>query len=85
VELFESAGLSDVRILAIDVPTAFKDFDDYWAPFLGGQGPAPGYCMSLSEERRAALRERIKSTLSIAADGSIRLIARAWAVRGIVE
>jgi hypothetical protein len=85
VELFESAGLRDVRILAIDVPTAFKDFDDYWAPFLGGQAPAPGYCMSLSEERRAALRERIRSMLSIEADGSIRLIARAWAIRGIVE
>ena len=85
VELFESAGLRDVRILAIDVPTAFKDFDDYWAPFLGGQAPAPGYCMSLSEERRAALRERIRSMLPIEADGSIRLIARAWAVRGVVE
>src|SRR5207253_393238 len=61
VELFESAGVTDVRVLAIDVPTVFKDFDDYWSPFLGGQAPAPGYCMSLSEERRAALRERIPS------------------------
>ncbi|MGQ0543721.1 MAG: hypothetical protein ACT4P3_00095 [Betaproteobacteria bacterium] len=60
----------------------FRDFDDFWTPFLGGQGPAPGYCMSLSEERRAALRERIRAALPIAADGSIPLIARAWAVRG---
>jgi SAM-dependent methyltransferase len=85
VELFESAGLSQVRVMAIDVPTVFKDFDDYWTPFVGGQGPAPGYCMSLSEERRAALRERIKATLPIKPDGSIHLIARAWAVRGQVE
>jgi hypothetical protein len=85
VELFEGAGLRDVRVLAIDAPTVFKDFDDYWAPFLGGQAPAPGYCMSLSEERRAALRERIRSMLPIEIDGSIRLIARAWAVRGVVE
>jgi len=85
VELFEGAGLQDVRVLAIDVPTVFKDFDDYWSPFLGGQAPAPGYCMSLSEERRAALRERVRSTLPIQADGSIRLIARAWAVRGVAE
>jgi hypothetical protein len=85
VELFEGNGLRDVRVLAIDVPTVFKDFDDYWAPFLGGQAPAPGYCMSLSEERRAALRERIRSMLPIEIDGSIRLIARAWAVRGVVE
>ncbi|HYS18063.1 MAG TPA: methyltransferase domain-containing protein [Candidatus Binatia bacterium] len=85
VELFESAGLTNVRVLAIDVPTVFKDFDDYWSPFLGGQAPAPGYCMSLSEERRAALRERIRSTMPSHPDGSIHLIARAWAVRGLVE
>jgi SAM-dependent methyltransferase len=83
VELFEGAGLKDVRILAIDVPTVFKDFDDYWSPFLAGRAPAPAYCMSLSEERRAALRERLRSTVPIQPDGSIRLIARAWAVRGV--
>jgi hypothetical protein len=84
VELFEAAGLAQVRVMAIDVPTVFKDFDDYWKPFLGGQAPAPGYCMSLSEERRAALRERIRATMAIKPDGSIHLIARAWAVRGLV-
>jgi hypothetical protein len=67
----------------IDILTAFRDFDDYWSPFLGGQGPAPGYTMSRSEEQRNALRERIRATLPIAADGSIQLIARAWAVRGV--
>ena len=45
------------------MPTVFRDFDDYWSPFLGGQGPAPGYCVSLPEERRAALRERLRATL----------------------
>jgi hypothetical protein len=38
--------------------------------------------MSLTEEGRAALRERIRSRLPIRHDGSIALIARAWAVRG---
>ncbi|PYN78689.1 MAG: SAM-dependent methyltransferase [Candidatus Rokuibacteriota bacterium] len=85
VELFESAGLTEVRVLAIDVPTIFRDFDDYWLPFLGGQAPAPGYCMSLTDERRATLRERIRSTLPTRPDGSIHLIARAWAVRGIAD
>ncbi len=80
--LFEGAGLREVEVRPIDVPTHFRDFDDYWSPFLGGQGPAPGYAMSLSEERRGELRERIRSTLPIAVDGSIHLIARAWAVRG---
>ncbi len=83
-ELFKGTGLGGVATRAVDVRTIFNDFDDYWSPFLGGQAPAPGYCMSLSEERRAALRERIRAHLPIQADGSIRLIARAWAVRGVV-
>jgi SAM-dependent methyltransferase len=83
-ELFQGAGLAEVDTRAIDVPTVFKDFDDYWSPFLGGQAPAPGYCMSLPDDRRAALRERIRAALPTEADGSIRLIARAWAVRGTV-
>jgi SAM-dependent methyltransferase len=80
--LFAGAGVEDVAVRSIDVPTVFRDFDDYWSPFLGGQAPAPSYAMSLSEERRAALREHIRAALPTAEDGSIHLIARAWAVRG---
>jgi SAM-dependent methyltransferase len=82
-QLFESAGLQHVEVHPIEIPTVFRDFDDYWSPFLGGQGPAPSYAVSLSEERRAALRERIRAGLPFASDGSIPLVARAWAVRGI--
>lgn len=74
--------MSEVEVRPIDVATDFRDFDDYWSPFLGRQGPAPGYAMSLSEEHRAELRERIRCELPIAKDGSIHLIARAWAVQG---
>jgi len=80
--LFTKAGLSGVSTRAIDVPTHFRDFDDCWSPFLGGQGPAPAYVMSLPEERRRALREALRAALPIAPDGSIPLVARAWAVRG---
>jgi SAM-dependent methyltransferase len=79
---FRAAGLCAVEARPIVVPTRFRDFDDLWAPFLGGQGPAPAYAVSLSEERRAALRERLRGALAAAGDGSIRLAARAWAVRG---
>lgn len=81
--LFRGAGLDDVVVRAIDIPTVFRDFDDYWTPFLGGQGSAPGYAMSLNENRRAALRERIRSRLPFARDGSIPLTARAWTARGV--
>ena len=80
--LFSGAGLEEVETRAIDVPTVFADFDDYWSPFEGGQGPAPGYCVSLPPDRRAALRERLRETLPAASDGSISLVARAWAIRG---
>lgn len=81
-ELFAQAGFADVEVRPIDIATDFQNFDDYWSPFLGGQGPAPGYAMSLSEERRAELRERIRAELPTAEDGSIHLIARAWAAKG---
>ncbi|HUG15843.1 MAG TPA: methyltransferase domain-containing protein [Thermomicrobiales bacterium] len=80
--LFAESGLSDVRVNAIDVPTVFHDFDDFWAPFLGGQGPAPGYVISLDAERRTALRDELKATLPTRPDGSIPLNARAWMARG---
>jgi SAM-dependent methyltransferase len=83
-DLFRGAGLADVQVRPIDVLTRFRDFDDYWSPFLGGQGPAPGYAMSRPEDRRVALRESIRAALPIGQDGSIPLTARAWAVRGSV-
>jgi SAM-dependent methyltransferase len=84
-QLWVDAGLDPVTVRAIDIPTVFADFDDYWTPFLGGQGPAPSYAMSLSEERRQALRELLRDRLPAGPDGSISLTARAWAVRGTVR
>jgi SAM-dependent methyltransferase len=81
-ELFGGAGLADVAVRAIEVSTVFRDFEDLWEPFLGGQGPAPGYVASLDEASRTALRERLRRSLAPARDGSISLSARAWAVRG---
>jgi SAM-dependent methyltransferase len=82
LNLFGETGLHGIEVRAIDVPTPFRDFEDYWSPFLGGQFPAPDYATSLREEDRAALREHIRATLPLSDDGTIRLIARAWAVRG---
>ncbi len=82
--VFQGAGLLVVDVRVIDVPTVFQDFDDYRTPFLGGQAPAPGYCMSLREQRREALRDRIRTALPIRPDGTIHLIAQAWAVKGSV-
>ena len=83
ISLLTAAGLQDVTVQAIDVPTVFRDFDDYWQPhLLGGSGIAQRYASSLADEQRAALRDRLRASLPIAEDGSIPLVARAWAVRG---
>ncbi|MFO1364751.1 MAG: methyltransferase domain-containing protein [Burkholderiales bacterium] len=83
-KLFAGAGLEDVDVKPIEIPTPFASFDDYWRPFLGGQGPAPAYAMSLDETARARLRDRIRQRLPTATDGSISLVARAWAARASV-
>lgn len=79
---FRAAGLADVRTQALEVPTTFESFEDFWAPFLSGTGPAPGYVASLAPEAREALRRRLAGTLPADANGRITLGARAWAVRG---
>jgi len=83
VGLFETAGLGAVEARAIDVPAVFRDFEDYWEPFLSGEGPAPGYCAALGEDQRVVLRECLRRVLRAAPDGTIALTARAWAVRGV--
>ena len=81
---FSAAGLLHVATSAVEARTPFKDVADYWSPFLGGQGPAPAYAMSLTEEQRERLRARVAERLPRHPDGSIQLVAKAWAVRATV-
>lgn len=81
-ELFAGSGLGDVQVTPIDIPTRFADFDDYWQPFLGGQGSAPSYVASLDEDAKLRLREALRERIRTEPDGSIAMTARVWAVRG---
>lgn len=81
--LFRTAGLRNVETGALDMPTAFASFEDYWTPFLGGTGPAPSYAASLDPPRRERLRERLRARLRADSAGQIQLRARAWAIRGV--
>lgn len=83
-ELFTNVGMLDTKVTAIDIATNFADFDDYWRPFLGGQGPAPAYAMALDGPARDRLCDRIRERMPLQQDGSIALTARAWAVRATV-
>jgi len=78
---FREAGFPDVGVEALEVETRFQDFDDYWTPFVGGPGPAPGYLSSLPAQRQQDLERRLAAMLPRHEDGSIALTARAWAVQ----
>jgi SAM-dependent methyltransferase len=83
--LWRAGGLDRVeeRAMAIDLP--FESFDDYWRPFLGGQGPAGAYAAALTGPERVALEARLRRRLlGSQRDGAFTLRARAWAARGIV-
>jgi len=84
IDIFNRVGFTQVEASPLEIVTHFVDFDDYWRPFLGGQGPAPTYVSKLDDKERNYLREALAHRLPVREDGSIVLTARAWASKGIV-
>lgn len=84
-ELFAAAGLVGVEVKALDDTARFSDFDDYWGPFLAGQGGAPSFVVSLPGPTRTGLGDALRQRLPVAADGTITLGLRAWAIKGRLE
>ena len=83
--LWNGAGLRDVTTADLLLPIEFASFEDYWSPFLLGQGPAGAYAVSLPPAEQVAVRERLRSlVLGSRADGPVSLPASAFAVRGTV-
>jgi SAM-dependent methyltransferase len=80
--LFASAKLEDITCRGIDLCARFGSFEDYWAPFLGGQGVVGSYILSLTEGERAELRRLLEERMPKEPDGSIALQVRAWGIRG---
>jgi SAM-dependent methyltransferase len=78
--LCQQAGLQDVQATSLEVPLTFATFDDYWAPFSLGIGPAGVYLASLPHDQQSALRDRLQKRLATS-PSAIELSARAWAVR----
>jgi SAM-dependent methyltransferase len=81
-DLFRAGSLLDVAVGPLEIATTCRDFDDYWTPFLSGQGPAPSYIAALDAHGRARLQERLRASVPAKADGTISLRARTWAVCG---
>ena len=81
--LWRGAGLADVEVRPLVVEASYNDFDDLWAPFPTGVGPAGAYAASLTGEKQAALREEYARRLGDPT-GPFTLTARAWCAVGSV-
>jgi SAM-dependent methyltransferase len=83
-ELWQGAGLVDVRFGALTARAAYEGFEDLWWPLPTGVGPAGAYCKSLDDEGRAALHDAFRRRLGVG-DEPFELSARAWAAAGTVR
>lgn len=81
--MFTDGDVDLIEITALTVPTRFSGFEDYWRPFLGGQGPAPTYVASLDDAARSGFADSLEWTTAASPHGEIELTARAWAVKGL--
>lgn len=79
-ELLSAAGFRDVREATLTVSSPYASFDELWAGFLAGIGPAGAYLVGLSEQDRGELRSRLFENLgSPAAPFTLEAVARcAW-------
>jgi SAM-dependent methyltransferase len=80
-DLFTRAGLSAVESSDLTVELGFATFEDWWAPFESGVGPAGTHFAGLSGAGRDRLRKAARSRFG---EGATLLSASAWAARGIV-
>lgn len=82
-ELFSSVGLVDVADTTLSVSSEYADFDELWAGFELGVGPAGGYCVRLGDAHRTRLRELLFERIG-APTGAFTLDALARAGRARV-
>jgi SAM-dependent methyltransferase len=81
--LWSAAGLADVDVSSAVATADYDGFDDLWAPFERGVGPAGAYAISLEDDNRAALKDEFRRRLGVG-DDPFQLTARAWIVTGRV-
>jgi SAM-dependent methyltransferase len=82
---WRDAGLQHVEETTLAIRMEFANFDDYWAPYLGKDGPGAEYIATLTEPERERLAEAVKAAyLDGEADGPRSYAALAWAVKGRV-
>ncbi|WP_439576806.1 class I SAM-dependent methyltransferase [Elioraea sp.] len=81
---WQAAGFREVREAALTVRMDYADFDDFWSPYDGGQGPSADYVTALDPASRDRLRDGLRRAyLDGEPDGRRSYAATAWAVHGI--
>ncbi len=81
---WHAAGLRDVAETSLCIRMEFTSFDDYWAPYMGRDGPGAEYVRSLDETQRERLQDAVRDAyLDGETDGARSYAALAWAVKGI--
>jgi SAM-dependent methyltransferase len=82
---WQLAGFRDVTETILSIRMEFESFDDYWAPYVGNDGPGAEYVAGLSLAKRASLHGAMRlAYLDGEADGPRSYAATAWAVKGRV-
>lgn len=82
---WHAAGLRNVTETVLSIRMEFTSFADYWAPYIGKEGPVAEYVATLDEAERGRLRTGVQAAyLDGETDGPRSYAALAWAVRGIV-
>ncbi len=82
---WRAAGLADVVSGELTMRFVFKDFHDYWSPYLGGDGPLGEMVMGLTPDNRALLERKMRDIyLSNRPDGPRSFLSAAWICKGTV-
>jgi SAM-dependent methyltransferase len=84
-DAWRNAGLAYVRDTMLIIRMDYTSFDDFWAPYLGQQGPIAEYVGGLDSAAQEQLRGAVRQAyLDGEPDGARSYAAVAWAVTGMV-
>ncbi len=82
--LWTECGLKEIEETELTVSANFASFEDFWLPYLEGQGHGGSYVKGLSRDLQETLRERVRQNIpGKRAKVPFSLRAQAVAVRGI--
>ncbi|MEO3470342.1 class I SAM-dependent methyltransferase [Roseomonas sp. CAU 1739] len=81
---WRAAGFAEIRETALTIRMDYAGFDDFWSPYMGGQGPAAAFVSGLDPTAQGQLRDAVRRAyIDGEPDGPRSYAATAWAVRGV--